>query len=118
MNIEKKICLITGASSGIGYAIAESLHAENYCIIATARRNERLKQLNIEDILSGDLCNYEFQDSILNYIISKYGKCDYLFNCAGTIETGSIEEIDIDKIAKIQKANELFGIDVLKWFKP
>jgi hypothetical protein len=27
-------------------------------------------------------------------------------------------EIDIDKIAKIQKANELFGIDVLKWFKP
>jgi len=27
-------------------------------------------------------------------------------------------EIDIDKIAKIQKANEFFGIDVLKWFKP
>jgi len=27
-------------------------------------------------------------------------------------------EIDIDKIAKIQKANELFNIDLLKWFKP
>jgi NADP-dependent 3-hydroxy acid dehydrogenase YdfG len=105
MNINKKTCLVTGASSGIGYAIAKSLHAENYSIVATARRNDRLKQLNIEDILAGDLCNYDFQDSILNYIISKYGKCDYLFNCAGTIEAGSIEEIDIDKMTSMLRLN-------------
>jgi NADP-dependent 3-hydroxy acid dehydrogenase YdfG len=105
MKIIEKICLVTGASSGIGYAIAKYLHGEKYRIVATARRIDRLRQLNIEDILTGDLCNYDFQNSILNYIIAQYGKCDYLFNCAGTIEVGSIEEIDIDKMTSMLRLN-------------
>jgi NADP-dependent 3-hydroxy acid dehydrogenase YdfG len=105
MNNTDKICLVTGASSGIGYSIAKSLDAEQYRIIATARREDRLRQLDINDILIGDLCNFDFQDSIENYIIDKFGKCDYLFNCAGTIEVGSIEEIDIDKLTSMLRLN-------------
>lgn len=40
---------------------------------------------------------------------------DYTEYCEKIMGTS---EIDIDKIAKIQQANELFDIDVLKWFKP
>lgn len=105
MNTIEKICLVTGASSGIGNAIAKTLHIEKYRVIATARREDRLKQLEIDDILTGDLCNYDFQDSIENYIMGKYGKCDYLFNCAGTIEVGSIEEIDIDRMTSMLRLN-------------
>jgi len=107
MNNKQKICLITGASSGIGFAIAKALHADNYKVIATARRLERLKelQLNSTDLLVGDLNQPAFQDSIENYIFDKYGYCDFLFNCAGTLEVGTIEELDIDKMTSMIRLN-------------
>jgi NADP-dependent 3-hydroxy acid dehydrogenase YdfG len=105
MTQDTKICLITGASSGIGRAIAKSLDEENNIVIATARRKDRLNQLNLKDILAGDLCDFNFQDDIEKYILERYGKCDYLFNCAGTIEVGSIEEINLDKLTHMIRLN-------------
>ncbi|MBN1396797.1 MAG: SDR family oxidoreductase [Bacteroidetes bacterium] len=107
MTDDKKICLVTGASSGIGFAIAKVLHADNHKVIATARRKKRLSQLKLDpgDIIAGDLNSPDFQDSIEKYIFNKYKKCDFLFNCAGMIEAGTIEEINIDKMTSMMKIN-------------
>lgn len=106
MNSREKVCLVTGASSGIGFAIAKSLHAD-YTVVATARRADRLKQLLLDsdDILIGDLNVPEFQDSVEKYVFDKYGKCDFLFNCAGTLVVGAIEDIDIDKMTSMLRLN-------------
>ncbi len=107
MTKQQEICLITGASSGMGFAIAKALHYDNYKVIATARRHERLLELglNSEDIFAGNLNQPEFQDLIEKSIFDRYGKCDYLFNCAGTIEVGSVEDIDIDKMCSMIRLN-------------
>lgn len=100
MNNADKICLITGASSGIGFAIAKALHNDNYKVIATARRLEQLKKLGLEsqNLFAGDLNSPNFQDNLVERIIQKFGRCDYLFNCAGTIQVGTIEDINISSV--------------------
>ena len=105
-NIDK-ICLITGASSGIGYAIAKALREENYRLILTGRREKRLQELQSDnvDILAGDLISTDFQDNIENFIYEKYERCDYLFNCAGSLVVGSIDEIDLDKMILMLRLN-------------
>jgi NADP-dependent 3-hydroxy acid dehydrogenase YdfG len=105
---QQKICLVTGASSGIGQAIAASLAEDKaHRIVATARRGERLEELKSDnvDILPGDLNDPDFQDSLEDFVIEKYGRCDYLFNCAGMIEAGQIEDIDLDRFTAMLRLN-------------
>jgi NADP-dependent 3-hydroxy acid dehydrogenase YdfG len=105
MENNQKICLITGASSGIGFAIAKALSGDTYTIVATARRKERMEELPGADILAGDLTSHEFLDSLDNYVYDTYGRCDFLFNCAGIQENGTIEEIDIGRMSFMVRLN-------------
>lgn len=104
---QNKICLITGAGSGIGKAIAQALIVDNYRLVVTARKPESLADLQSDsvDVLTGDLTSPEFQDSIEDFIFQKFGKCDYLFNCAGTLVVGDIDGIDIDKMTSMLRLN-------------
>lgn len=102
-----KTCLITGASSGIGLAMAKALAADQHRLILTARREDRLKSLQSEnvDIIPGDLTSAEFVDSLDGYVYEKYGHCDYLFNSAGVITKGSVEDTDIDQMTSMLRLN-------------
>ncbi|NIG54080.1 SDR family oxidoreductase [Chitinophaga sp. Cy-1792] len=108
MSVKKTVCLVTGASSGIGHAIAQYLQQQpNTEVIVTARRKERLEALAAHHttIIPGDITEPAFQDNLISYIWERYGYCDYLFNCAGNIETGTIEEINIDRVTAMLRLN-------------
>jgi NADP-dependent 3-hydroxy acid dehydrogenase YdfG len=96
---KQTICLVTGASSGIGRAIAKYLAEDpSNQVIATARRKERLQELERENLeaVAGDLNDVEFQDALIDQVYAKYERCDYLFNSAGMVEVGTIEEMNVE----------------------
>ncbi|NLR68928.1 SDR family oxidoreductase [Chitinophaga varians] len=104
---QPKISLVTGASSGIGQAIARALAAEGHIVVITARRQERLTAMDAGNVvvMAGDLTDSAFQEQVVHTVFDTYGRCDHLFNCAGSIETGPIESIDIDKMSAMIRLN-------------
>lgn len=102
---EIKRCLVTGASSGIGFAIAEYLLSEGHSVTVTARRKERLNSLKGAHVYNGDLTNADFQNKLAAALFNDDTPCDYLFNCAGCIEVGTVEELDIDRMAAMLRLN-------------
>jgi NADP-dependent 3-hydroxy acid dehydrogenase YdfG len=102
---EIKNCLVTGASSGIGYAIAEHLLSEGHSVTVTARRKDRLKTLKDAKVCSGNLTLPDFQNKLIAVVSGNDGTCDYLFNCAGCIEVGTVEKLDIDRMSAMLRLN-------------
>ncbi|NND15949.1 MAG: SDR family oxidoreductase [Eudoraea sp.] len=105
MQTDQKVCVITGASSGIGYAIAKTLAEKGFKVLATARREKRLKGLESVHIVAGDLNSFDLQDRIEEQVLDVYGRCDYLFNCAGVMEAAPIEEMDVDRMTNMLRLN-------------
>jgi len=100
--LSQRIALVTGASSGIGEAIALSLAQAGVKTVVTARRAERLAQL-IERIAAeggeghavpGDVTKEDFARILVDDTVSRHGAIDILVNSAGMIQAGGIENTD------------------------
>ncbi|MFC1688954.1 SDR family oxidoreductase [Pseudomonadota bacterium] len=119
-NAEKAI-LVTGASSGIGRNIAETLAANGYFVYAGARKQADLDALNeIPNIRSVRL-DVTKQDEIDAAVetVRAGGKGLYgLVNNAGVLTLGPITEIDEDELAWILDVNLMGVYRVTKAFAP
>ncbi len=100
-----KIALVTGASSGIGWATAELLAAEGYDLIICGRREERLKELaekvNVRTLsLVFDVREKSQVSQAIDSIPEEWQSIDVLINNAGNahglskLQDGSIEDWD------------------------
>lgn len=98
----KKVAVVTGASSGIGKAIVETLLKNNYNLLGNGRTinsiftPESSLMLNNEDLLIP-----ETSKNLLNAVLQQWQRCDILFVNAGTIESADIATIDIDKMCRM-----------------
>ncbi|AZZ60709.1 SDR family NAD(P)-dependent oxidoreductase [Oenococcus sp. UCMA 16435] len=93
--MSKKVWFITGASRGLGKALAVELLSQNYCVVMTARKSTSLKEFsNNENVLLLDLdvTNQQQVRQAVKKTIDKFGRIDYLVNNAGYGLFGSIEE--------------------------
>lgn len=86
--IMKPIALVTGATSGIGEACAEKLHAAGYRVIITGRNEERLTRMAREWgedalALTFDVRDRERAESLLNNLPEHWKDIDVLVNNAG-----------------------------------
>ncbi len=81
--MDKKICIITGASSGIGYAAAMKFITNGYIVINGSRSDK--KPINSPDyeFIQTDVSKEEDVKSLIEKVIEKHGKIDVLINNAG-----------------------------------
>lgn len=103
-NLKGKVVAITGASSGMGKAIAIELAKSGAKVVLGARRTEQLQQL-VEEIKSTggeatcakiDVKNKADLVQLVSTAVEQYGKLDVIVNNAGVSQLSRIDELDID----------------------
>jgi len=107
----QKTVLITGCSSGIGYCVAAGLKRRGYRVIATARRQESVDQLNNEgfESLQLDLSKSEsIQQAFKQVMQLTDGKLYALFNNGAFGLPGAVEDLTRDSL-KHQFETNVFG---------
>lgn len=103
-NLKGKVVAITGASAGIGKAIAIRL-AENGAKVVLGARNTELLEKIVGEIKSNggeavfaktDVSNKTDLVKLINVAVSQYGKLDVIINNAGVARISRIDELDTD----------------------
>lgn len=98
MDLTGKVCVVTGASSGIGERVARDLAAGGARVCAVARREERLQKL-IADLGEGghtykvtDVSDRAQVTDLARFVGDTYGRCDVLINNAGISSEGRFDD--------------------------
>jgi NADP-dependent 3-hydroxy acid dehydrogenase YdfG len=103
--IKDKVAIITGASSGIGYATALALSKAGAKVAVGARRTDKLEKLEKEIKQNGgeafsqklDVTKKSECDSFVDAVLKKWGSVDILVNNAGLMPLSFIKNLKVDE---------------------
>ena len=120
-NIQGKVIVITGASSGLGEAAARLLSAEGATVVLGARRVDRIKALASELskaagkalAIQTDVTKHEQVKNLVDAAVSNFGRVDVLINNAGLMPHSPLERLKIedwDRTIDVNIKGVLYGI--------
>lgn len=112
-SISGKVIAITGASSGIGEAIARNLAAKGARIILGARRTERLQQISDDILANGGESTFLAMDvtkpgdvqQLVQLAIDTYGRLDVFVNNAGVMPLSFLNNYKIEEWHRMVDVN-------------
>ena len=111
--MKNKVIIITGASSGIGKALAFALAKKGNKLVLAGRNKEKLNavlqkinEVNISAIsIVTDVCKKEDCKNLINKCITEFGRIDVLINNAGISMRALFNESDLEVIDKVINTN-------------
>lgn len=120
-NIEDKVVVITGASSGLGEAAARLLAQRGAKLMLAARRKDRLQSLTDEIERAGGAVAYQVADvtdraqvqRLADTALERYGQIDVLVNNAGLMPLSPLDLLKVDEWDRMIDVNikgVLYGI--------
>jgi short-subunit dehydrogenase len=126
LKLKGKIAVVTGASSGIGWATAVAFAREGATVVGAARREDRLKEL-VEGIESRGgkalavACDvsHRVQVGVMRQRVhDAFGRCDVLVNNAGVPGGGPFAKLTLEQIERITQTNYMGVLYCTKAFLP
>ncbi len=119
VNIEGKVVVITGASSGLGEAAARHLTGEGARVVLGARRIDRLRALADElslgegAVLETDVVDVAQVRRLVDHAVELHGRIDVMINNAGLMPQSPLERLkvgDWDRMVDVNIKGVLYGI--------
>ncbi|ANS77163.1 oxidoreductase [Paenibacillus yonginensis] len=119
--IEGKVIVITGASSGIGEATAKELAQQGGKVVLAARREERLQTLTSAIQQAGgeavfrrtDVTSRKEMEKLAEFALEQHGRIDVLVNNAGIMPVSRLSELrvsDWERMIDVNIKGVLYGI--------
>ena len=98
-----KVVVVTGATSGIGRAVARRFASEKANVVAVGRNAKALNEVVREiesaggqsQLTSADVTNESDAQRIVGRAIERFGRLDVLVNAAGHISSGTVETTEL-----------------------
>ena len=103
---DRAIALVTGASSGIGYATARALQKAGYHVFGSQRGDKPVRRSDGVVMLSCDVTDDAAVTKLVHDVLGEAGRIDLLVNNAGIGMVGGAEE------SSIAQAQALFDVNV------
>ena len=125
--LEQSRILVTGASSGIGRALAEELAGLQTRLLLTARRQDRLQELaerlrehGVQQVmtLAGDITDAGHREQLRATAEETFGGLDILINNAGVGGIGSFASADEDRLRQIMEVNFFAPVELIRTLLP
>ncbi|CAG2162216.1 unnamed protein product [Oppiella nova] len=129
-----KVVVITGASSGLGRALAQVFYRSGARLILSSRRVDQLEEVKKSlislpntsssdeyfepKVVALDLCKLDAMDSYASEALNHYGRVDVIVNCGGISYRGSVVETSVEVDTKVMVVNYFGQLALIKAFLP
>ena len=100
LKLKDKVCIVTGATSGMGKAIAKRFHKEGAKLVLSGRNKERgnalAKKFDNSIFFPGDVSDPKYNKELVKIAIKNFGKLDIVSMNAGILGLGNVENLSIE----------------------
>ena len=111
--MKDKVVIITGASSGIGKALAEKFASEGSQVVMAARQKDKLIEIEKAILKKGghatslkvDVTNREDCQAMVDAAVGAYGKVDILINNAGISMRALFQDTELEVVERVMDVN-------------